>query len=650
MITTRKLPMTLALLLLGTGCDASEMASEIATEDTELRSIPAVPQIVTDHCPGKRQVARLQNNLTQCPNVNGWTRAKMFTGVDNAFGKFCTYDWAGAANTLPDVDALRAVAGVIEVESDCGAVFDHTTDEIWNVVGDEFEQAFHNGIGLASAEDLNLLETESSRAPVIVAVIDSIPEPRPSLPRSLHGSFMLSLVDDVACPAGRDESCAVTSRAYLGMPRYVENGETDLYGAVRGGHYGTQKDVAKAIYQAVADWQANASNAKLIINLSLGWERELFGDTDDSTPRPSVLAVHAAIEYARCFGALVIGAAGNLGYSCEEGPVAPAAWELHAMPSANRCALFNAPEPPSSGNLYAPLVYSVGGLTHDHQPMARSRVGGMPRLAALATNATTADAQRTGTGTSVAAAVTSGVAALVWSYNPQLTPAQVMDIIYTSGTDTSMVADYIYAGAHAIDVHAVDACAALEHACNLDGANCPADPFAEPLACLNHVEAATLTDLFDYLDENHDHDIQVTVSGEADDCAFECGNPTQSYDVDGSLGSCPEPTSMVEPYSAVPQPIQLGCPNCTLDVVNNVVYASIDPKFEFDPLLDVTLSVVDAETRRTTYFRLGDIDLFVGTIAAITLDGRMPMYVRSASISLSFQTAGTIIDPLLLGP
>lgn len=649
MITTRKLPMTLALLLLGTACDASELASEIAAEDTELRSIPAVPQIVTDHCRDGRQVARLQNHLTQCPDVSGWTRAKMFPGVGNAFGKFCTYDWAGAANTLPDVDALRTVVSFIEVESDCGAVFDHTTDEIWNAVGGEFEQAFHNGIGLASAQDLNLPATESWRAPVIVAVIDSIPEPRPNNPRSLHGSFMISLVDDVACPAGR-EGCAVTSLAYLGMPRYAENGETDLYGGIRGGHYGTQKDVAKAIYQAVADWQANAGNAKLIINLSLGWERDLFGDSDDSGPRPSVLAVHAAIEYARCYGALVIGAAGNLGYSCNEGPIAPAAWELHAMPSGNRCALFNAPQPPSSGNLYAPLVYSVGGLTHDHQPMARSRAGGMPRLAALATNATTADAQRTGTGTSIAAAVTSGVAALVWSYNPQLTAAQVMDIIYTSGTDTSMEADYIYTGAHAIDVHAVDACAALEHACNLQGANCPADPFAEPLACLNHVEAASLTELFDYLGQNHDDEIQATVSGAAIECEAECGDATQSYDADGALGSCPEPTSMVKPYTIVPQPIQLGCPNCTLDVVNNVVYASIDPKFEFDPLLDVTVSVVDAATGRTTYFRLGDIDLFVGTITAITLEAGMPESVRSASISLGFQAAGKIVDPLLLGP
>jgi hypothetical protein len=625
-------------------CDGGETVTETTST---LRSTPPDEELQDTLCPAKRQVALRPANLAECPAVPGWLGGSTFASGGPALKRFCHYDWNGAPGSLPNLAALQGAANWVRVASDCGAAFTQSSDAVWGLVGSDIEAAFHHGIGRASASDLNLPATEPSRWKVAVAVVDSVPEPKPLAPRSPHGDMMVSLINDIACPAGT-AGCEVKVLRSLGLPRYGEYGLRD---DVNGGYYGTQKDIAKAIYESVETWRATLGApsqpepAKLIINMSVGWNGDIFGDTDDTTPRPAVEAVHTAIEYAVCWGAVVIVAAGNQDYTCETGPLLPGGWESDPAPDAARCQELGAPAPPA-GIGYKPLLYSVGGLTHDRQPMTGSREGGMPRLAALATNAVAGGDSTSITGTSAAAASVSGIAALVWSYNPQLSPSGLMSVLYQSGGTTTLDADYYLAGAVNTDVQAVNGCAALEAACTLQGADCP---FASPLACIGAEPSVSMLDVFGEIETSYDEYKYPLVIGDDIECASECGTPSFAFIANPTLPTqCPEPSSQKMPFT-LPQPTQIGCPNCTLDVVADAVYASIDTAYTGMALTDVTVSVFDGTS--TTYFRFGPLTLFVDRITRLQLDpSRMPAAVQSASISLTFNGGRPVVDPLLLGP
>jgi hypothetical protein len=643
-MTMHRMSLTaLSMVLAVTACDVGEAESETTST---FRSTPPDEELEDLLCPGNRQVALRPLNVAECPAVAGWLGGPLFASASPVLKRFCQYDWNGAPGSQPNLAALNDATNWVRIASDCGVAFTQTSDAVWAAVGSDVEAAFHHGIGLASATDLDLPATESSRWKVAVAVVDSVPEPKPVAPRSQHGEMMVSLINDIACPAGI-VGCEVKVLRSLGLPRY-DNGLRD---DVNGGYYGTQKDIAKAIYDSVQTWRATLGApsqpepAKLIINLSVGWEGGPFGDMEDTTPRPAVEAVHTAIEFAVCWGALVIASAGNQGYMCETGPLLPGAWESEPAPDAARCQELGAPPPPASVG-YQPLVYSIGGLTHDRQPMTGTREGGMPRLAALATNAVAGGDSTSITGTSVGSAGAAGIAALVWSYNPQLTPSGVMSMLYLSGAATSLTADYYLPGTVWTNVHAINACAALEAACNLPSSNCP---FSSPLACIGAAPPVAMVDVFDELATSYDEYESPPVIGDDIECASECGTPSFAFIADPTLPTeCPEPSSQKKPFT-LPQPTQIGCPNCTLDVVADAVYASIDTAYAGVPITDVTVSVFDGAS--TTYFRFGSLPLFVDRITRLQLDPtRMPAAVSSASISLTFNGGRPVVDPLLLGP
>lgn len=644
MSTPRTYLTTFSLLLAVTGCDSGEVESD---ETSTLRSTPPDEELEVMMCPKDHQVAVKAVNQGDCPDATGWLGSPLFANAPAGLRRFCSYEWTGVGS--PKVAALANAPGVLATAPDCGVALTQTQDAVWTAVGSDVEAAFHWGIGRATDTDLVLSASESSRWDVRVAVVDSVPEPKPTTPRSQHGELMVSLINDIACP-GEINGCAVGVVRSLGLPRYGDN-HVDT---INGGYYGTQSDLAKAIYASVESWKATVGapsqpeQAKLIINLSVGWEGEIFGDTDDLTPRPAVEAVHTALEYAACHGALLIAAAGNQGYTCETGPLLPGAWEMHPAPSNARCQELGAPMPPGGGG-YKPLVYSVGGLNHHRYPMLGSRVDAMPRLAALATNAVAGGDSTSITGTSAATAVASGAAALVWSYNPQLSPAAVMSILHQSGGPTSLTADYYLSGALVTDVQAINACAALELACNLPGATCPAMPFASPLACIGATPPATLAEVFDEIELAYDDYASPSVIGSELECDLECGTPAVAFIADPSVPvACPEPSSMVMPFT-LPQPTQIGCPNCTLDLTTDTIYASIDPAYAGIPITDVTVSVFDGYA--TTYFRFGALPLTVGRITALQLDSALaPALVTSASISITFDGSRPVVDPLLLGP
>ena len=228
--------------------------------------------------------------------------------------------------------------------------------------------------------------------------------------------------------------------------------------------------------QRVAERPSNRSlyPQRLIINLSVGWEPSLAG-VDPSTLSPANEVVHRALVRASCAGALIIAAAGNAGLGTD-GMMYPARWEAFAAPTPDKCEEFALPAPPGDRPVhpppgtYAPLVHAVGGVGERDLPLAMSRAGGQPRLTAYALNVVNDD-PRDGrtlvlTGSSMGAAAVSGIAAAAWTFDPELTGAEVMAAVHKGGeditnspmTETSLCLDM--AGCSSIPVKRATLCGA----------------------------------------------------------------------------------------------------------------------------------------------------------------------------------------------
>jgi len=82
------------------------------------------------------------------------------------------------------------------------------------------------------------------------------------------------------------------------------------------------------------------------------------------------------------------------------------------------------------------------------------------------------------TGTSVASAVTSAAAAVVWSYRPALSAAEVMEQVFAGGADLGRPVDVCAGRRCGRTAHRVSLCGALQAACRSGAGGCPASGFA----------------------------------------------------------------------------------------------------------------------------------------------------------------------------
>ncbi len=272
---------------------------------------------------------------------------------------------------------------------------------------------------------------------------------------SPHGEILVRLARDLLC-TGPDCGAQITTRRALrrthriksagGSPTVVELGVEDSDG-VQGGTTGTREDLAQAICREVDEWQSETDRPKLILNLSVGWNKVI---ESDSTAASNL--VREAIRNAACRGALVIAAAGNrvAGPASLETPLLPAAWELEPAPSVEDCQEYFGVDSSgfTSDTDYRPLIYAVGAVQQDGRPLSNSRPETTPRRVAFGDHAPVSYPGQLGqparlatlTGTSVSTLVVSEAAAVRWSQALDLASFDVMaDLI---SVDTQVPVDF----------------------------------------------------------------------------------------------------------------------------------------------------------------------------------------------------------------
>jgi len=382
--------------------------------------------------------------------------------VATADTAYCRYTWTSDSNAAPD---LRALASLGEYEID----FPVISAAGLGSQALEFQKQYRQQTGrVAYTTDV----TPAPRAPVWVAVIDSAVHTFSDVTpdRFGHGRAVGTVVHDLACGDLSDKECGLRIENTLAMPQ-VDKTTLDY---ANGGYFGSRMQLADALEATLAAWvKSNAEvKSKLVINLSLGWDQAV----NDRYPAPKAAnAVKITLQRAVCSGAVVFAAAGNRNPVSNKGVIFPAAWETEAALDVAACRrvgidLGKRSDANAKANKapHAPLLYAVGGVDQYDVPLATTRIDGQARLTAYGLAVVTDEVRPAVayTGSSMATAVLSGVAAAAWSYAPNLTAAELVAKLYETGN----VVDPVYGvpsvclggvACHSLPIRRVSLCAGL---------------------------------------------------------------------------------------------------------------------------------------------------------------------------------------------
>ncbi|HVG08855.1 MAG TPA: S8/S53 family peptidase [Thermoanaerobaculia bacterium] len=362
--------------------------------------------------------------------------------VIRELNRFCVYEIAGGKKGLKEIPSpATASPELVRFDRDCAALSPserYLEAKSWKTDPDPEKLLAYAG---KPSTPLQLVHDERS---VRLAFLDTQPTSE-DVPlkqgRSPHGFTLAQIAQELVCSPEPNEQepykrCAAQITTRLALPILEFNAEhpkdnvTDLE---RGGFFGMQSDLAVAIRQEVDSWLAQRtekSQKHLVLNLSLAWDGRLFGGLNGEQTadmKAGTQAVYRALQYAAGFDVLVLAAAGNqkLEPCVNYGPLLPAAWEETA-PRENCCG-----EPDKKP---APLLYAVGGVQEDGSPLDNARPGGMPRRVAYGKT-------EVFEGSSVATAIVSSIAAVLWDANPDLKSWQVMDRLDKAGETLLVSAD-----------------------------------------------------------------------------------------------------------------------------------------------------------------------------------------------------------------
>lgn len=435
-----------------------------------------------------RRVALKTDPTKACPVVSGWKDLDE-NGVadplltEAGLDRYCEYQYLGTDGHAD----FPSVPGLTTAQSDrivvaASAAIPKLEIETKKVLAAQFlSQAGKGGIDLRKpgppAVRLVFLDTQRTQ--------EGVPS-HPSGP-SWHGYSLANLAQQLLCVDKDHCGVELATRLALPLKGFPEVFSTDrppTEPTENGGEIGLLGDLADAIRDEVRTWRQceKPRPRHLILNLSLGWDGELYGGLDFGGSQPLDLParrVYDALLYARKSGALVIAAAGNRrgGNSASQWPLLPAAWELRRPAGAGlSLALPFSPR----------LVYAVGGVESQGLPIANTRQNAMPQRVVYSDHAVAAIAAPAPgqepwthiyTGTSVSAAVTSAIAAAVWTLRPELQPQKLMGRLLDSGNPLPIRADfYPWKGwRRAPHLRRISLCAAVTRACQGSRA-CPLFP------------------------------------------------------------------------------------------------------------------------------------------------------------------------------
>lgn len=419
-----------------------------------------------------------------CPSRVGFSKSRLFGASAPADLKsYCRYTRLPGSTASPHtswVPDLMAVVPMQDADTDAPSPTRPVIDR------DEIET-----YTLAQLDGLSSFSSVPSGTQAKLVLIDTVPDSTRAInerPTDVHGLRLAALAEELVCDdAG---SCIVGVRSKLALAYAVdydpEAGTKPDYAkdTTDGGTVGSQSDLALAIFQTVDDWKASGTTARLVINLSLGWNPN--ADGDPSTRSLPEQAVYDALSYASCNDVLVLAAGGRedapVGSPGATGALLPAAWESDAQPT-NCSTLGGMNRRATTRTTYKPLLYSVSAVDGRHRVLPNSRPGSLSRLAAPGSHLTvTPDALTSPmepvTGTSAATVVASATAAAVLRIKPGLSAHDAMDVVYDSGPtithgSTTRSADhYLDDGSvtSAPPVHVANFCEAVDAACT--GTSC----------------------------------------------------------------------------------------------------------------------------------------------------------------------------------
>jgi hypothetical protein len=386
----------------------------------------------------------------QCPQVPGWTVTPLFGQVApppdacdkpvvvdaiRELSRFCVYETADKWKARPFPPAVSA--DLVRFDQDCAALALSLDADLkanqWKPSDKEYFKDFPAQAGkpkdlhIAGRPSVRLSFLDTQRTGGVVPTVQG---------HSRHGYTLARLAHSLVCEEG--DRCAAQITTRLALPIMYFNGKSrhltwiDTEG---GGLLGLQSHLAQAIRDEVDGWWNEEGHARhLVLNLSTAWDGKLFDGLDQeqiSDMRAGTQAVYDALQYAAGYDVLVLAAAGNQKRQpCESyGPLLPAAWEVwkERAPQGESCGE-RRKEPP-------PLLYAVGGVQANNSPLANARRGGMPQRAAYGET-------EIFSGSSVATAVASSIAAVVWNTYPDLTSSEVMQSLDEGGRELKLAADF----------------------------------------------------------------------------------------------------------------------------------------------------------------------------------------------------------------
>lgn len=613
------------------------------------------PPPTTNECPPSRLVGRFAGK--NCPAAyagdpppNGplWLVEPMFALGGN---QYCRYVWTGA----PDSPAALEGTLAKQLQPDCRV---YAQSPMAGALAAAHERAFAEGTQPVVGQPVDGNQ-------VVIAVVDTAPAST-SLGQSEHGRAIAAIAAKLAggCVPGLGEAdCRRSVISELGLPQTRSGPNTNL-----GGYFGYQSELAEGIMAALD--RVAIDDRKLVINLAVGWEPK---PDEVSSPTPAVQAVREAIAVAHCRGAAIVAASGNRtpGSACATQATAPGLWASESGWTAAQCSglglVGNQINLPSPLHAHHPFLHAATPLDWDAGNLADFREGSNARVAATGfagVDSRMGTSYGPMTGSSVSTAVLSGVAALVWSYFPDLGADAVMQLIYDSGTPTSQTASLILppqsqqlAGT---PQRQATACGALQHACTnwqsytvahagvpatppsvcatLSG-HCPARPSSvDTQAWANDFDQA-LAQLADGQVGRADGPVWTTVQ------CVGCNNQPRFVMLPPGMAS--------EPAQAwvVPQPQAAPCPICKIKKPTNAIHLSLDPTYDSHTLLEMTLILTDASgATEVLYYPATSMPPLNSTtvqvitepeLAGVGTAGSPPI---RAYVKMKFEQAGTVVS------